>query len=78
MTHFTRSRLHEAGGHKAAGVLPLALEGTGPVLVLLGAEPCRTGPGGRVSTLPLSPAAASSASAATALHATRRTKGLHT
>ena len=46
--HFTRSRLQEEGSHKAAGVLPLALEGTGPVLVLLGAEPCRTGPGGRV------------------------------
>ena len=45
MAYFTRSRALTE--HKAAGVLPFCLH-EGTVLVLLGAEPCRTGPGGKV------------------------------
>lgn len=45
MAYFTRSRALTE--HKAAGVLPFCLH-EGAVLVLLGAEPCRTGPGGKV------------------------------
>jgi predicted NUDIX family NTP pyrophosphohydrolase len=43
--YFTRSRV--ANEHKSAGVLPFSIH-EGAVMVLLGAEPCRTGPGGRV------------------------------
>ena len=45
MAYFTRSRALTE--HKAAGVLPFCLHECA-VLVLLGAEPCRTGPGGKV------------------------------
>ncbi|KAI7842863.1 hypothetical protein COHA_003481 [Chlorella ohadii] len=45
MAYFTRSRALTE--HKAAGVLPFCLH-EGAVLVLLGAEPCRTGPGGKL------------------------------
>ena len=43
MAYFTRSRV--LSEHKAAGVLPFCLHDN-TVLVLLGAEPCRSGPGG--------------------------------
>ena len=42
--YFTRSKALTE--HKAGGVLPFAIH-EGGVLVLLGAEPCKTGPGGR-------------------------------
>ncbi|KAI3425201.1 hypothetical protein D9Q98_008970 [Chlorella vulgaris] len=45
MSYYTRSKaLLE---YKAAGVLPFSIH-EGAVLVLIGAEPCRTGPGGKV------------------------------
>ena len=45
MAYFTRSRARTE--HRAAGVLPFCLYDDA-VLVLLGAENCRTGPGGKV------------------------------
>lgn len=45
MAYYTRSRARSE--HKSAGVLPFSLH-EGCVLVLLGAEPCKTGPGGKV------------------------------
>ena len=43
--YFTRSKT--VTGHKAAGVLPFCLH-EGALWVLLGAEPCKTGPKGKV------------------------------
>lgn len=47
-SYFTRSKV--ATAFKAAGVLPFAIH-SGQVLVLIGAEPTRTGPAGKLSIL---------------------------
>lgn len=50
MAYFTRSRARSE--HKAAGVLPFSLH-EGAVVVLLGGEPCKTGPKVRAGCCPV-------------------------